>query len=276
MARSMRFVRLLKKAFPKRRYIAKMTKVPLLGRLVDRMLFAGDDIMYLPKDSVAQKTIQIGKALDRPIETALPSEVVHHFIEKANHHWIMNFCICRDASHCEDYPIEYGCLFLGEAVNDINPELGRKVTKEEAHEYVKKCREAGLVHLIGRNKLDASWLGVSPGEKLLSICNCCPCCCLWKVLPDMNPRIGRKVTKMPGVDVRVTDACVGCGTCMEENVCFVDAITLVDGKAVISEECRGCGRCVEVCPNDAIELIIDKDKFIEDSITRVSSVVDVE
>lgn len=276
MARSMRFVRLLKKAFPKRRYIAKMTKVPLLGRLVDRMLFAGDDIMYLPKDSVAQKTIQIGKALDRPVETALPSEVVHHFIEKANHHWIMNFCICRDASHCEDYPIEYGCLFLGEAVNDINPELGRKVTKEEAHEYVKKCREAGLVHLIGRNKLDASWLGVSPGEKLLSICNCCPCCCLWKVLPDMNPRIGRKVTKMPGVDVRVTDACVGCGTCMEENVCFVDAITLVDGKAVISEECRGCGRCVEVCPNDAIELIIDKDKFIEDSITRVSSVVDVE
>ena len=81
---------------------------------------------------------------------------------------------------------------------------------------------------------------------------------------------------MPGVDVKVTDACVGCGTCMEENVCFVDAITLVDGKAVISEECRGCGRCVEVCPNDAIELIIDKDKFIEDSITRVSSVVDVE
>ncbi|TFG31925.1 4Fe-4S ferredoxin, partial [Candidatus Thorarchaeota archaeon] len=262
MARPLWFVTLLKKTFPNRRFIAKATKVPLLGRLVDKMLFEGDNIMYLPKDTVAQKTILIGKSLDRPEEAALPSEVIHHFIEKANHHWIMNFCICRDASKCEDYPIDYGCLFLGEAVQGINPKLGRLVSKEEAHEYVKKCREAGLVHLIGRNKLDASWLGVSPGDKLLSICNCCPCCCLWKVLPDMNPEIGRKVTKMPGIDVRVTDACIGCGTCTEENVCFVDAISLVDDKAVISAECRGCGRCVEVCPNDAIELIIDKSKFI--------------
>jgi len=253
-----------------------MTKVPLLGRAIDKMLFDGDDIMYLPKDTVAQKVIQIGKSLDRPEESAFPSEVVHHFIEKANHHWIMNFCICRDASKCKDYPIEYGCLFLGEAVNDINPELGRIVTKEEAHEYARKCREAGLVHLIGRNKLDATWLGVSPGEKLLTICNCCPCCCLWKILPDMKAEIGRKVTKMPGIDVRVTDACIGCGTCTEENVCFVDAISLVDDKAVISAECRGCGRCVEVCPNDAIELTIDNDEFIGDSIERVSSVVDVE
>ncbi len=276
MARSMRFVRLLKKVFPKKRWIAKMTRVPLLGHLVDKMLFEGDDIMYLPKDSVVLKTIQIGKTLEQPGETALPSEVVHHFIEKANHHWIMNFCICRDASHCKDYPIEYGCLFLGEAVEGINPELGRKVTKEEAHDYVRKCREAGLIHMIGRNKLDSSWLGVSPGEKLLSICNCCPCCCLWNVLPDINPKIGRKVTKMPGVDVKVTEDCVGCGTCIEANVCFVDAIALADGKAVINEQCRGCGRCVEVCPNDAIEMIIDEDKFIGESIERVSSVVDVE
>lgn len=276
MARPLWFVRLLKKTFPNRRFIAKATKVPLLGRLVDKMLFEGDDIMYLPKDTVVQKIIQIGRPLEQPEEAALPSEVIHHFIERASHHWIMNFCICRDASKCEDYPIEYGCLFLGEAVQGINPKLGRLVTKEEAHEYVRKCREAGLVHLIGRNKLDASWLGVSPGDKLLSICNCCPCCCLWKVLPDMNPKIGRKVTKMPGVDVRVTDACIGCGTCTEENICFVDAISLIDGRAVISEECRGCGRCVEVCPNDAIELIIDKSKFIGDSIERVSSVVDVE
>ena len=276
MARPMWFVTLLKKTFPNRSLIAKMTKAPLIGRLVDKMLFEGDDIMYLPKDNVAQKTIQIGKEIDRPIETALPSEIVHHFIEKANHHWIMNFCICRDASKCEDYPIDYGCLFMGEAVDGINPKLGRKVTKEEAHEYARKVREVGLVHLIGRNKLDSSWLGVSPGDKLLTVCNCCPCCCLWKMLPDINPEIGRKITKMPGVDVQVTDACVGCGTCTEENVCFVNAISLVDGKAVISEECRGCARCVEVCPENAIELTIDNQEFIGDSIERVDSLVDVE
>ncbi len=276
MAKPVWFVNLLKKAFPKRKFLARLTKVPLLGRLVDKMLFEGDDVMYLPKDSVAQKTIQIGKKLDRPEEAALPSQIVHHFIEKANYHWIMNFCICRDAAKCEDYPIEYGCLFMGEAAEGINPKLGRRVSKEEAHEHVKRCGEAGLVHMIGRNKLDTSWLGVSPGDKLLTVCNCCPCCCLWKMLPYIKPEIGRKIAKMPGVNVRVTDACVGCGTCIDEDICFVEAITMVNGKAVISDACRGCGRCVEVCPNDAIELTIDNKEFIGISIDRVSSLVDVE
>ncbi|TFG26083.1 4Fe-4S ferredoxin [Candidatus Thorarchaeota archaeon] len=276
MARPLWFVKLLKKTFPNRSLIAKATNVPLIGGLVDKIFFEGDDVIYLPKDSVAQKTIQIGRKLDKPEEITLPSEIVHHFIEKANKHWIMNSCICRDAATCKDYPIDYGCLFMGEAVDDINPHLGRLVTKEEAHDYVKKCREAGLVHLIGRNKLDAQWLGVSPGDKLLTVCNCCPCCCLWKMLPDLNPEIGRKITKMSGVEVIVTDACVGCGTCSEENVCFVNAISLIDGKAVISAECRGCGRCVEVCPEQAIELTINNPEFISESIDRVSSVVDVE
>ncbi|MHA1970750.1 MAG: DUF362 domain-containing protein [Candidatus Thorarchaeota archaeon] len=276
MAKPVWFVNLLKKAFPKRRFLAKLTKAPLLGRLVDKMLFEGDDVMYLPKDSVAQKTIQIGKQLDRPEEAALPSEIVHHFIDKANYHWIMNFCICRAAAKCKDYPIEYGCLFMGEAAEGINPKLGRRVSKDEAHEHVKRCGEAGLVHMIGRNKLDTSWLGVSPGDKLLTVCNCCPCCCLWKMLPDIKSEIGRKITKMPGVNVKVTDACVGCGTCIDEDICFVEAITMVDDKAVISAECRGCGRCVEVCPHDAIELTIDNKEFIGVSIDRVSSLVDVE
>lgn len=269
-------VTLLKKTFPNRRLIAKATNYPLIGRLVNKLLFDGDNIIYLPKDSVAQKTIEIGRRLDRPEEIALPSEIVHHFIERANKHWIMNFCICRDASKCEDYPIDYGCLFMGDAVDGINPKLGRLVTKEEAHDYVRKCREAGLVHLIGRNKLDMQWLGVHPGEKLLTVCNCCPCCCLWKILPDLNPEIGRKITKMDGVDVKVTDACTGCETCTEDDVCFVNAISMVDGQAVIGPECRGCGRCVEVCPNSAIELTISTSEFIRESIERVDSVVDVE
>ncbi|MFW9794050.1 MAG: DUF362 domain-containing protein [Candidatus Thorarchaeota archaeon] len=275
MARPMWFVRLLKKTFPNVNLIAKATNIPIVGRIVDKMLFDGDDIMYLPKDDVAQKTIHINQRLERPVETPLPSDIVHHFIEKANYHWIMNFCICRDSSKCEDYPIDYGCLFLGEAIEGINPALGQRVTKEEAHDYARKCREAGLVHLIGRNKLDAVWLGVSPGDKLLTVCNCCPCCCLWKILPDVNPEIGRKITKMKGVEVSVTDACIGCGICTED-VCFADAISLVDEKAKISGQCRGCGRCVETCPENAIEMKIDSRHFVEDSIERVSAVVDVE
>ncbi len=265
-------VQMIKQTFPNVGLIAKLTNAPIIGRIIDKMLFEGDDIIYLPKDDSI--TINIGQKLDRPVETALPSQIVHDFIEKANYHWIMNFCICRDSSDCKDYPKDYGCLFLGEAVLGINPNLGRLVSKEEAHEYVRKCREAGLVHLIGRNKLDSAWLNVRPGERLLTICNCCPCCCLWRVLPDINPEIGRKVTKMAGVEVRVTDDCVGCGTCTE-GICFVDAIKLVGGKARISDACRGCGRCIAVCPEGAIELTIDRDDFRKESTERLDRVVDV-
>lgn len=274
MARPLWFVQLLKKTFPNVAIIAKLTNVPIIGRIVDKIMFEGDDIIYLPKDSVAMKTIQIQQSLDQPVETALPSDIVHRMIDEASFHWIMNFCICRDSSDCKDYPQHYGCLFLGEAAKDINPQLGRPVTKEQAHDYVRKVQQAGLVHLIGRNKLDAMWLGVAPGEKLLTVCNCCPCCCLWKILPVVNPEIGRKITKMAGVNVAVTDSCIGCGTCTE-GVCFVDAITLINGRSVIGEECRGCGRCVEVCPQDAILLTMNDDSFFEKSIARVSSKVDV-
>ena len=93
MAKPLWYVNLIKRAFPKRRFLAKLTKAPLLGRLVDKMLFEGDDVMYLPKDSVAQMTIQIGKKLDRPEEAVLPSEIVHHFIEKANYHSVLIYTL---------------------------------------------------------------------------------------------------------------------------------------------------------------------------------------
>lgn len=274
MARPLWFVHLLKKTFPNVRMIAKATRIPIIGRIIDYMLFQGDDIIYLPKNRVAKQVIQVGQSIEQPDETVLPSQIVHHFIDKANFHWIMDFCICRDSLKCKDYPIDHGCLFMGEAAKGINPHLGRPVSKEEAHEYIRKCDEEGLVHLIGRNKLDAMWLDANPGENLLTVCNCCPCCCLWRTVQDLNPDIAKKITKMAGVRVEVTDACVGCGTCTE-GICFANAISLVNDRAVISDECRGCGRCVEVCPEGVIHLHIDDPDFYEKSVKRVSEVVDV-
>jgi ferredoxin len=270
MSRPVWFVKLLRKFFPYRFLFARLTQISAVARLTDRLLFKGDDLTYLPQDRV----IPVNEAIDGPGETVLPSQVVEHFIDKATHHWIMNTCICRRAAGCEDYPIDLGCLFLGQAAEGINPKLGRRVTKQEALEHVMRCREVGLVHLIGRNKLDTVWLGIGPGHRLLTVCNCCPCCCLWRVLPHIAPQIGAKVRRMPGVAVAVTDRCAGCGTCTQ-GVCFVEAIRLVDGQAVIGDVCRGCGRCVDVCPHGAIELTVAGDRFIETSIDRISSLVDL-
>jgi ferredoxin len=239
---------------------------------MDYMLFHEDEIIYLPKDDVT--TIKISEPIERHGDMVVPSSVLEFFIDKANYHWIMDWCICRSASKCEHYPIELGCLFLGEAALKIDPNLGRQVSKEEALVHVEKCREAGLVHLIGRNKLDTVWLKVGPGQKLLTVCNCCDCCCLWRILPFVSKNISSKITKMPGVNVQVKEEeCKGCGTCL--NVCFVRAIEVIEKHAVISDQCRGCGRCVEVCPNKALSLTIDGINNFQESIDKIETLVDV-
>jgi ferredoxin len=270
MSRPIWFVQLLKRAFPNRYLVAKATRVPLLGRILDHWLFAGDDLFFMP----SARAIQINENLSAPRDIVLPSEVVEHFIQQANVHWIMDNCICRQGDRCESYPVNLGCLFLGEAALGINPQLGRRVTMDQALEHLERCRAAGLIHLIGRNKLDTVWLGVGPGENLLTICNCCPCCCLWRVIPDIAPHIGSKITRMPGISVAISDQCTGCGICTED-VCFVDALHLVDGRASIADRCKGCGRCAIACPENAIEVTIQFDGVGLAAIPRISRVVDV-
>ena len=270
MSRPLWFVRFIEKTFPFRFLAAKLTKVPLLGQIIHTLFFDGDRIFYLPRDQV----VPMNTPIALPQEHMVPSQMLHRFIQEAQYHWIMNVCICRNATACKTYPIDLGCLFLGEAVLNIHPKLGRLVTKEEAMDHVRKCQEAGLVHLIGRNKLDSFWLGIGPGHKLLTICHCCPCCCLWKMLPQLDGSIGRKVTKLPGVEVRVSQRCTGCGQCTND-VCFVNAIHLNGTSAFINEACRGCGRCVEKCPENAIELIMDDFDTIDKTVDQISNIVDV-
>ena len=65
----------------------------------------------------------------------------------------------------------------------------------------------------------------------------------------------------------------GCGACLES--CFVGAIRLVGGRAVIGDECGGCGRCVEVCPEGAITITVPDLADVESTIRRIEGVVDV-
>ena len=214
MSRSVFAVKIIKKLFPRKFTKSKLMENRAITRFIEKKLFEGDELFCLPRD----KVISVGVELDAPENMVLPSQVVDHFIEKAGFRWIMNFCICRDALSCKDYPPQLGCLFLGEAARGINPSLGRPVSRDEALDHVRRCRDAGLVHFVGRSKLDTVWLKIGPGEKLFTICSCCPCCCITRGVTIAPPVIGDKIHRMPGVTVSVNDACKACGTCVAH--CF--------------------------------------------------------
>lgn len=230
------------------------------------MLFEKNDLTYLTKDNVVE--IKLHKEIDTFEQIALPSTVVHHFIDQSNYHFIMDFCICREAMDCSNYPTELGCLFMGEAARKIPSELGRPVSKKEAHEHVQQCREKGLVHLIGRDKLDETWLGVGSTIPLLTVCNCCECCCLWRMRPNLDKNLSSTIKRMPGIQIKINEVCTGCGRCTE-GICFTNGISIQNNKAMISDDCVVCGRCAEICPVDAIEIIIKDPDFINKTIKRV-------
>jgi hypothetical protein len=52
MARPAWFVEIIKKNFNRHFAIGKMMKVPLIGPLIKKLFFGGDDVIFLPKDQV--------------------------------------------------------------------------------------------------------------------------------------------------------------------------------------------------------------------------------
>ena len=278
-------VRVIKLTFKSRFALARACrKFSPLAKVVEKILFEGDDMMVIPRDHALKSgqnlklaKIEVNKEIKVSENEIIPSTILKEIITNSKNRLIMNSCICRVSTDCKDYPQDLGCLFLGKGAEKISPKLGKMVTVEEALEHVDKCREAGLVHIIGRNKIDSVWLNTGPKEELLSICHCCPCCCLWKMTPELPENLGRSINPMIGAKIKFNHKiCIGCGKCAENNVCFMELITIDDGKAKIDlDQCRTCGRCVEVCTNNALTLNVDNNS-IKRSIEKVKTLVDVE
>ena len=271
-------VKVLGKRFDRRfKYARFFKRHPSLTWILDRVAFRGDEIYYAPSDASVAKSrrIEVDIGVPQREDAVLPSDIAKELIERSRYHFIMDFCFCRNANQCESYPTELGCIFLGKGVLNIRGNVGRLATKDEALAHLEKCRQAGLVQLAGRNKIDSMWLRSGDPDQLMSLCNCCPCCCLWKMLPDLPENISSRITRLPGVDVRVlTDRCIGCGLCSES--CFVGALRIADGRCRIDDSaCRGCGRCADACPHDAI-LVSVSEVSVRDAADRLCQLVDIE
>jgi ferredoxin len=61
---------------------------------------------------------------------------------------------------------------------------------------------------------------------------------------------------IPFRGVRITDECIACGECLEG--CSFKAISKINEKFIIDPaRCDVCGDCYTICPNDAVEIVIE-------------------
>lgn len=269
--KQLKTVAFYKKFFPRKIPRYNPARLKIIARMIEKKYFEGDELYCLPNDNV----ITINQKIDKGPDTILPSQVVEHFIEKASYRFIMHQCICRECMPCKNYPHDIGCLFLGEPARDIHPDLGWEATVDEAVAHVRNAAAQGLVFSVGKSKLDTIWLGIGPGDKLFTICMCCPCCCITRGLPTSHPLLGNHYSRMPGLKMLVTDDCVGCGLCVKEGVCIFEGISMKGDVAVINDNCRGCGRCVQKCPTGAIVSVVENQDYVNTTIERLTQKIDV-
>jgi len=219
-----------------------------------------------------------------PINTSLgtfenqlmPEKMIEHFIKKAKHFYVQNACGCRVYHDCQDHDKTLGCMYMGEDVKSIQlpPENGRFISQEEALEHVRKSLKNGLIPVFGRYPAETAGWATDTG-RIMSMCFCCPCCCINGKMAQNATSEVQLFTRMEGLTVSVDpNICVGCGACLE--VCVFVGRNIIDGKAVVDQErCVGCGRCAMVCLNGSISITIDDPKRFEEHIQNLEESVDV-
>jgi ferredoxin len=135
--------------------------------------------------------------------------------------------VCVQVGRSAEYALERG--------------TGTELTKDEAKALIRRCDEAGLVHVIMNSSTRQNF-----------ICNCCSDCCqTMPVFVKAGVRILAPSRFTAEVDI---DTCTGCEACIDR--CFFGAITMEDGTALVNpDKCMGCGLCAPICPADAIGLV---------------------
>lgn len=225
-------------------------------------------------DKNETRWLPVNENLEADSSMPLPIELLDRFIDEASHRMVVDACVCRSIEGCKNYPRDIGCIMMGDgAMKGDLPLISREVTPEEAKAHARKAVDAGLVPMVGKLRLDSTLAAhVIDTRKLLTACFCCDCCCVtynYRHLPleTLDPIISR----LEGAVIEVTDDCTGCGKCIKK--CYIQAITVPDGKAQISEYCRACGRCATVCPKNAIKVRLTDPEFLDKAYEKICAKV---
>lgn len=179
------------------------------------------------------------------VQEILPHDVVKTKILEADRIALTD-CLCRLKSKAEgrgcDHPVRT-CLSLNRCAdffieNDLRAE---EISKEEALAIMDMADREGLVTQTQNSAGDLDY-----------ICNCCKCSC-GIMATVVHLGLHNQLTKASYINTPDTEACTGCGTCLDR--CMFKAIRIIDGKASIHpNKCMGCGLCTTTCPEGAAKL----------------------
>lgn len=185
-----------------------------------------------PPGTGLMRVIPIESAIDGETRKASYEEVSKYLNE--NEIFSVSDCSCRTAREAMGegcgHLKEDMCIQLGHAAEYyIRTGRGRKITREEAFEIIKRAEENGLIHQIPN--LDGS-------GKTHAICNCCGCSCLaLRTTAMFNNADMSRSNYVSHVD---KDKCVACGECVAN--CPVNALQLgqklCSSKEVVKEIVR--------------------------------------
>ena len=194
-------------------------------------------------------------------KVVVPMDIIKLALKQASFIGAMDKCLCREAGECAEFPHDLGCLFLGEGGRTaVKHGIAREFTYEEACARVDRAAELGLCG-------EAMWVEVeqliwgfknNQIENYISICFCCPCCCVgMHISRNGSAEIKNRFHSCGWTAVADRTKCIGCGKCIAgKNPCPQDAIKIgKDGKVEINQEvCVGCGICKTKCDQGVIKI----------------------
>jgi len=111
-------------------------------------------------DKTDMRWLPINEELQMNEDFPVPLDLLLKFIEEASHRVVFDFCPCRYGEECKDYPVEVGCLLLGDSALESPTSISHEATVEEAKELAHRAVEAGLVPVVGKAKVDNFIFGI--------------------------------------------------------------------------------------------------------------------
>jgi Pyruvate/2-oxoacid:ferredoxin oxidoreductase delta subunit len=224
-------------------FCIRLSRVPVIGRPIERIVGGRNlRVVTIPLDL---------KLLSE--YTIMPSDAARRLIESASYIAGLDVCICRESHGCKEYPVDIGCMFLGEGARTIRYRGAREFSKAEALDRMERAGRAGLVNNIIWSSNEMKILGADE-KRTVELCSCCPCCCLMFKTRDGSRAFTDSFKGFGVCKVVNADECTHCTNC--ERACPFKAIRAnrQSEPYIDASICKGCGRCEIACKHAVLKV----------------------